>query len=75
MMDDMDELKNDADTDELKDMAIKDRPQMKAYSDAIFELKRVRGDYLNLKYGNKRIGDLSLEEWNDMECEALINAL
>jgi hypothetical protein len=65
----------DTDTDELKDMAIKDKPQMKAYSDAIFELKRVRGDYLNVKYGNKRIGDLSLEEWNDMECEALINAL
>ena len=66
---------DDTDTDELKDMAIKDKPQMKAYSDAIFELKRVRGDYLNVKYGNKRIGDLSLEEWNDMECEALINAL
>lgn len=63
------------DVDELQDLAIKDRGQMKMYSDAIYNLRQEVGDYLNIQYGNKRISDLGLEELNDMEVEALINAL
>lgn len=63
------------DVDELHDLAVKDKKQMKMYSDAIYDLQQEVGDYLNIKYGNKRISELGLEELNDMEVEALINAL
>jgi hypothetical protein len=62
------------DVDDLLEQAVRDKGsgQMKMYSDAIYDLRQSVGTYLDVNYGKKRIGDLSLEELNDMECEALI---